>query len=1541
MHLIGRILNCVVFLAPVVALAIWAASYAAGCLIVLSAPGKNLRLEFETQGGPLLLKAESYSIEAFAGLIQARGVGIYDSEDRLIMGADSAVISAPYYFQISQSSVDVDLIGARAVIVRNENGDLELLKYFESKEPPKEPVPLSISVHSGRLTLIDRMTSPPTEHRYRVTNGRFESAENAWRASGRFNAEGRGWVDLSALWTSDQRLRVEGDAHTFPIETLWEHLRHLPDSIEWGEARFLTIETGSVDGRFTIEYQQGQEPFIRGRPRIQVRGLRTDYWSKPLDAVFDGWMTGRSAGGTLEADDGTERAAFIGQFAWASGFAMLGKLNGDLANISSVPPRLRSALPKNLIASGLHFDGTIHVSNAGRLQIGGLASVQKGSLGEHAVTDAQGVFAIDGDKVSVDLETAKWRDAEISGTVSLVQPKGALTGYVAAKDIDVEKAVGHQLGVRVRGTANVHAVLAGTLESPDADLRLDAAVMAEVEPGRWRRGTVAAGGKVAGSELRVERAVIRSGTSLAVAAGTVNLKEKSVSLQGTVSGLELGEYSERLAGLAMARLTLKGTFDKPIGSGRVEVYNASFEGEGVPILVGDLGFDRNELTVRDISAVRGASRLDGALTFDFKTHELDGRFEGRGIQISDFVDGDVVGGLDIRNLVLGGTLETPTAKAEVVGSDLVASGVRVDSVVAELQLAGDMIQASRVTISAKEGSWTGSGWYSLSGQNGSVTGFGANLPLEILVPILPGETLVAGRLDLTTNATIFRGEISEAGISGRVADLRVNPTLIGQGTFAANFDGTAWTGNAEVGQIDRFIQVPSFRYEPKSDDISAELVVLNLPVKDVYQSIRPELVRSVATDPPEARASPDRLLALMDRANGSIGASVVFAGKAHDPIVEVRSAEVEAIHFGDDDAGKITFAARRDPGGEWSQVNLIWTLNSGQMSASGQFEESGEIDIRGDLNNFDPRWLAFAEPRLASVPGVASIAFDITGDTHRPNVVATANASLLPAPMEPNVQGPPDYRLAINLDARLREGSLSLEGGFNSRGIRGGIDGRIPFRYPANIPEDEPVDLHLSVPPRRRGPGATYIQDPLDLRQFSDYMANLKLGGDTHTLIANISLGGTIGDLSLAGTAEAKVSDVSYEGLETRLNDLTLKAGIDGNRITVNGQAQVPGRGKAPQDGAVTVTGSMTIPDLLDDLEFDQNRLLASNIRARVRAKGVRIRERDEGTGLDVDVIANGEVSVTGPLESPLFATTIPLALANLQAEMPAVFPVAAVGAPPRINPRFSIAYVVGSADAPASVKAVTASFGLHGSGSITGTLTAPVASASFLVDSGTIRLPNARVRIEEGGSVRFLYRGRELEQSEVRLDMDLHGRTALSSVRLGGIVQRYDIQLAMRGNLLDESSQFIQATSDPPDLDQAQILNLLGQRQLFETLANQFLGQRSDQQLAQALAGVALPVVFDSFTQRVADELGLEYIQLEYNAFEGATVTAAKTLGKGFTLQGRRQVTEMQGNRLNWDLRLTYRPPSKYRQLKNVIFSLGADQDRPWKIAVEYGIRF
>jgi hypothetical protein len=101
------------------------------------------------------------------------------------------------------------------------------------------------------------------------------------------------------------------------------------------------------------------------------------------------------------------------------------------------------------------------------------------------------------------------------------------------------------------------------------------------------------------------------------------------------------------------------------------------------------------------------------------------------------------------------------------------------------------------------------------------------------------------------------------------------------------------------------------------------------------------------------------------------------------------------------------------------------------------------------------------------------------------------------------------------------------------------------------------------------------------------------------------------------------------------------------------------------------------------------------------------------------------------------------------------------------------------------------------------------------------------------------------------------------------------------------------------------------------------------------------LPFLFDPFTQQLASGLGLDYLDFEYNAFEGVTVTGAKALAKNLVLSARRQLSPpLPGQLVDYDFRLSYRLPF-VRKLSNLNLSVGANQLYPWRIALEYGWRF
>jgi hypothetical protein len=240
----------------------------------------------------------------------------------------------------------------------------------------------------------------------------------------------------------------------------------------------------------------------------------------------------------------------------------------------------------------------------------------------------------------------------------------------------------------------------------------------------------------------------------------------------------------------------------------------------------------------------------------------------------------------------------------------------------------------------------------------------------------------------------------------------------------------------------------------------------------------------------------------------------------------------------------------------------------------------------------------------------------------------------------------------------------------------------------------------------------------------------------------------------------------------------------------------------------------------------------------------------------------------------------------------------------------------------------------------LTGKLSKPVATADFSVQKGNIRLPGGNLRVDPGGSLEFSYHNTANSVATASLGVDMRARTSMTSSQNNGLATRYDVTIGVSGDLLKEDGLNLSASSDPPDLSQGQILAMLGRTDILESIGS---GNRDTKDRVQeALVGYALPSLFDPYTSEIAATLGLEYLTWEYSRNEQASFAFGKSLGLEFSVQVRRQLGEpAPGVRPLYDLRLVYAPKTILRRIPRLNFSFGADQDRPWKVAVEYGFRF
>jgi hypothetical protein len=143
--------------------------------------------------------------------------------------------------------------------------------------------------------------------------------------------------------------------------------------------------------------------------------------------------------------------------------------------------------------------------------------------------------------------------------------------------------------------------------------------------------------------------------------------------------------------------------------------------------------------------------------------------------------------------------------------------------------------------------------------------------------------------------------------------------------------------------------------------------------------------------------------------------------------------------------------------------------------------------------------------------------------------------------------------------------------------------------------------------------------------------------------------------------------------------------------------------------------------------------------------------------------------------------------------------------------------------------------------------------------------------------------------------------------------------------------------TNNPGGLPDDRVLQLLGRVDILQNAFQPGGVGNVEGDLRNALTSIALPNLLGGFTNNLAKNIGFDYVSIDYNSYEQASVNFAKSLDRGFFLQGRRQILPpLPGQPVAYDFRLAYRPRRGPNALRGLSFSLGTDQFRPYKFSID-----
>lgn len=1502
-----RALQGLAILVPPVLVAAGGWRYALELLAFLQAGGLPITHTQETPGGPVRIEARGYAFED--GQVRLEGLSVFGSGSDPLLKVEQARVDANRLLATAFQDVRADLDGVDATFRRLPNGQFEFQKYLPPPEGPPPENPFAVRLTRVRARFVDEAARPTATFGLATPEALVSGIGDDWRASARVQLETVGLVALEARQVRGRGLLVETNGKDLRLDRLLRYAQSLPETRERKDLRAAKAEALGFSGRFRLDVPREGQVAVRLDGEAQAERLAMGDWVV-APARFAGTVTEAGASGVLEATTPYAAGRFQGSALWTKAPVVGGNLQLSVTSSSALPASVRRALPVQFSFNGAQYKGWASWNEKEWSIQGDVEAASLAAQGRRFTRLASRVFSDGARTLAPDLSldflgrriraSAGIVDDQIIATIQNVQ--------VSEKDLVLiqPKGLPDLKGLAFR--SNLSAIVRGPLKKPLVDLWATGSgqvPLGDQAPLRVPRFEVAA--RWDGSTLSARRVYAQSDAGVAALTA-------QVLGDGRIDGRVLAEVPilarafPELRGSASLDARLSGAAASPRLAGTVRAYGLEAEGQRIPYAQGQLLADRIGVRFEGLKAASGTTTLEATLAVRLRDQRLFGKADLTGLFLQNLLPDEVVRGLlDVRDLRLGGTLRRPIASGRAVVDRLMIGEATVAQAEGGFTLKDDDFSMPRLIATVAGGTARGSVSIALRDQKLEAKIEVEGVQAARLAPIRSLQLGIAAQLD---------GEATVAGpiqsprfeTNGRLTDVRVRDTSFGNGLWAFSGSLQDLSGEAEVGSLERYLRIEEVRVQPEAKRFAGTLIAYRNQASDYLEAFRPRL----ADLDPEAQRLLGQMRAVVD-------ADVAIAVDPEGWSLDARTLNATGLSIGSETLGDLRSAfARKD--GRWTVESFAFAGPLMTATLRGSLEEEGDLDLDAEIQRLDADVLARLRPGTAPIGARADISFVASGKTANPKVrgslYATQGAEgrdLLFLQLAP-IEFTPD-------PSPLGEGhsKLSTTGSIRFRNLEAVLEGQAPWSWPSGFRRSDPLDARIQV-----------TAELLRVDEASD-TGLLDPAGTKGAATGTIRIGGTLDEPRTEGDLTVENADVALKGFQTGLTGLSAEVRLRGTRL----EAKAASGGT--RGGRVDVQALVELPNLADLVSSlgrgKLDDLFRSRLSGSIRADQFGLLHRDPTFG-SVRGQIGAEIAIEGSLRAPVLAGTA--ALRGMDLELALGEPVEAQPLVLPIDPRFDLRFELPGS---ARFRTFSADMRLAGEGTLRGRLVAPELEGDLRVREGTIRLPNARIALDEDGTVRPSFRLGDPQTGSMRVVVDLIGRTRLTASRFAGEVERFDIVLEVRGDLLQESALSFIASSEPPGLSQERILALIGTGDLLESLNAGFQRDR----FQQALLNVAIPVFLDGFTQGLAKGLGLDYVGVSFDQQQTATVYVAKTLGRGLTLEGSREFAEDRdtGEPVRYNLKLAYRLPAPRRAVSRYRLILGRDEITPWKIGVEYSGRF
>lgn len=1478
----------------------WGLSYLHQCVLLLLAPGVPVVFEYSGSGGKYEAKADSYAVD-----LQRREATFYGV--RLTTDTGREVVQANQVrARLIGPGIDVLARGLRGEVLRDRNGQFELFGALPESTPGQPGPAYQVEVTDAELNYRDLSQQPPLSLPLRIQSLQLAGSGSKLLSSGDVTAGDSSAARVKVQIGEEGQYWVQASQPEGPLDPWLKVARgFIPDEVQ---REYDRAGARSVEGFFELEASGRPEetPRVRGAFQARVSAIRVPGISGESGAEASAFGTLDLAQARMTIRNRGSVGTFDGRIGFADKLLADGRVQ---ASVSSDGALEKGIVPRGFRFSGASYDGRL-VINGQDVGLDGEAKAKSMQFQGESFANLVARVGLSDSRLSVTGGTGSWTGVPFKAAALADLSKQTIVGGLEAGSVPLGLLAKRAGFDGLSGSAGVKAVLRGTLKRPIllayAEGRADYAPKGSesLNLGRFQVQF-----KSETERIRIDRLFVDGPVGTFVAHGALDAKGAEILVRA--GGLPLSLIDPDLDGTGSFAGVLRGSPDRPRFEGMVEAVAVDYRGRSVAQAQARLSVDAERVQVDEFWALTGSGIAEAGGSLDLRTRRIEGEFQVRDLLMGHWAGPNIVGPANLEHGRVSGSLDDPVVTAKLTSQQAFVFGTPVERTSVTARYEGGVMRWEGTMSMRYGGSLSHDGEWDTASESAKFKAEFESLNLESVASI-QGPASIGGAASGRVSGEWDPSQGLRGTGEARLSSVIVNGEPIGNGSLALQMSGPEVLGTAMVGSTDRFLEIDSFT-------INAE----NLTYRGTGAAFNVSLQKLLATATRRAGLDIETQSLLQDL-NGSITGEAVFSGEGADWQVNEGDLVFEGLTFRGSNAGSVTVKGSK-AGPMWSVDSLTWDSPEGSLTASGLFDEKGAEKLEATVTNLSLSWIHRVFPNLPLVNGRATVS--ATGSGPWESLAARGTALLSTESLvqpDGSVLQLPLQILADEL--ALSNGDLTAQGKLYFRGFSGGVSARLPIAGLTELDEEKAARLEVAF-------------DRRSVSDLEEFLPAVDVGKSEGHADLRFGLRATRGSVSLVGDANFVAKTLVLKDDKGEWRDVNVNVGATGTSATVMAQAE------SARGGSVTAELRAAFQDVLGE-SFSVNNLLSdTSLAGTVSIDRLNVAQSLALGALPPNAVqpkastaqVSGEISIGGVGNRPVVSGELRVseAIVNLPDEFGSPS-----GQPLAIDPVFDNLTIVAANDS-----VIATAIGPLTVGGV-GVLKGPVSQLDvdwpLTLQRGELRLPNNRIRLEPGGTIRIGTQSLAGGGPTPRVDLDLEGRTQIVARSGTGQYEAYRIDLTIRGNLLDDASVRIKAASDPPGLSEGEILAAIGQRQLVEGLASSVIEGRIEQDfLRDTFYSVAVPSLTQRLTDSIAEGLGLDFLSVDYNPFEQFVVSVGKTLAPGLVLQATRQLQDTGLQRIRYDVRLSYRLPTSDRRLRRFRVGLGFDQDSPWKITLDWSTRF